>query len=548
MAIVLNIGVILLILLAAYWWGSQGLFSSLLHLVATIAAGAVTFAIWEPIVYAILDGSKNKALLGITWGSTLLICFTLLLVAFRVLLDKLIPNNLNLPHWADLSVGGALGWASGTVSMGIIILGFSFMQSKPDIMGYYGTQRHKGDGNVKLITGMWYPAHVYTGKLYERLSLTSFATGSPMGQVAPELSTQSSLFRDTASKGKASSVLRPGGARLATDAVSYDPEKPNRMFVSVEFLNEGYDFGGQLTVTSAQVRLIEAPTSRSAPARVVYPAAWHQEHQKRDEEGKNNWHQFNTISAVVTSEGTRAPLSVTFEFDTPANFSMANGRRGAAIQIKGVRYELPRAQPSAAGPAMLRQMTPLNESVELEAGANIDDLVVIRSSIPGLNASANLKPGGITLSDENYIARGKGTFAQNQGIVSRELKIKGFLEVEGEPIVQVNITRGGLADVFTFVEQGEVKIDDEIYLVDERGQRYYAIGLWSKRGGSIEVEMRPADRIPRVELLPRGSISGTEELWLAFRVVEGTRITGLKAGDLTIGTISKTIQAVNRRR
>ena len=37
------------VLLIAYWWSNAGAFSALIHLLCVITAGALAFALWEPI-------------------------------------------------------------------------------------------------------------------------------------------------------------------------------------------------------------------------------------------------------------------------------------------------------------------------------------------------------------------------------------------------------------------------------------------------------------------------------------------------------------------
>ncbi len=536
MLVVLNLLVIGLVLLLAYWWGSQGLFSSLLHLVATICAGAVALAVWEPLAHAILDRTDNRILEGLSWGISLIVPFVLCLLLFRVALDKLAPANMNFPHWADLSVGGVLGFASGTITVGLSLIAFGFIQSRDDLMGYHGYQRSRQDGQVALINGMWYPAHKYTGDFYELVSRTSFSSSTPLAQYSPELSKQWTLYRDTHDGGLAASFMDPEG--MSVQGFSRDPEDPSRLFVEVRFTSEGFDFGNRLTITSAQVRLIEAPTSRTAAADAIHPRAWHQEHDERAQQNFNNYHRFDSISNVLSSEPGKSQLDAVFEFDAPAGFTVDNPRRAPMIQVKGVRYELPAVEP--ATPALLRQMQPINEREVFVAGGDIDPLVNVTNRISRLNASRNRLPAGIRVDDEYFILSGRGVFPPNRDeIISRDLRIRGIAESEGERVVQVDLTRGKGADVFALVDQGQVSIDDRLVLTDDRGNTYTAIGYYMRSGEGIEVDIRPAERMPRVDQFPRTSVGGTDELYVVFRVTEGVQLTGLKAGDVLIGTTSK---------
>ena len=52
---ILSILIIIVIALAAFWWGNQGAFSGLLHMLCALVAGAVAFAAWEPLAYMLLN-------------------------------------------------------------------------------------------------------------------------------------------------------------------------------------------------------------------------------------------------------------------------------------------------------------------------------------------------------------------------------------------------------------------------------------------------------------------------------------------------------------
>ena len=536
MLVILNLFVIGLVLLIAYWWGSQGLFSSFLHLVATICAGAIALAVWEPLNLLILEKTNNLLLSGMARGLSLLLPFLLCLLIFRLLLDKLAPANLKFPHLADLSVGGVLGFASGTIIVGVTLMSFGFIQSKDGFMGYHGYQRSRGNGQVALINGMWYPAHQYTSNFYEKVSKTSFSSSTPLAQYSPDLGKQWTLYRDSHDGGKAASFMEPEG--MSVRGYARDHENPQRLLVEVRFNSRGFDFGQRLTITAAQVRLIEAPTSLSETASVAYPIAWFQSHDERAQRGFNNYHRFDSISNIMSSEPGKSELDAVFEFKVPADFSPENSRRRAMLQVKGVRYDLPALQPATA--ALLRRMAPLNEAAEFIAGGDINSLVTISNVIPGLNASRNTLPAGLRVDDEYFLVSGRGIFPPNQeAIISRALRIKGIAETPGERVVQVNMSRGQAADVFALVDQGEVSIEDRLVLTDDRGNTYTPIGYYKRSGGEIEVDLRPAERMSRVEQFPRTTLGGTEILSVVFRVTEGARLTGLKAGDVIIGTCNQ---------
>jgi hypothetical protein len=58
MTIIFNLLIIGLVLLIAYWWANEGLFSSFLHLICVITAGTIALAVWEPITMSMLNGGE----------------------------------------------------------------------------------------------------------------------------------------------------------------------------------------------------------------------------------------------------------------------------------------------------------------------------------------------------------------------------------------------------------------------------------------------------------------------------------------------------------
>ena len=105
---ILSILTIIVIALAAFWWGNQGAFSALLHMLCALVAGAIGFAVWEPVAYTLLDaGGLPKFIPQFAWGLGLAVPFILAFVILRVLCDTLIKSNLTLPKGAELGIGGA---------------------------------------------------------------------------------------------------------------------------------------------------------------------------------------------------------------------------------------------------------------------------------------------------------------------------------------------------------------------------------------------------------------------------------------------------------
>ncbi|MCH2149401.1 MAG: hypothetical protein MK095_08205, partial [Phycisphaerales bacterium] len=99
MSILLNIAIIGLILLIAYWWSQQGFFSALLHLLAVISAGALALAFWEPLAIDVLLGGGTFD--GYAMGLTLSGLFAIFLLVLRGVSDTFIRANIMLPQGPD---------------------------------------------------------------------------------------------------------------------------------------------------------------------------------------------------------------------------------------------------------------------------------------------------------------------------------------------------------------------------------------------------------------------------------------------------------------
>ena len=111
---ILNIAIVAVIALLAYWYGSQGFLSGLLHLVCVICAAAVAVAWWEPIVVDYL--LSKSAYAGLWPGFVLLMTFVIVLAIFRMASDKLAFGNTRIPQGLDIAGGAIMGALSGVLT------------------------------------------------------------------------------------------------------------------------------------------------------------------------------------------------------------------------------------------------------------------------------------------------------------------------------------------------------------------------------------------------------------------------------------------------
>ncbi len=216
MIIVFNILICALLLMIAYWWANQGLFSAILHLLCVIAAGAITLAFWEPLVAGVL--LRGNDFDNYVWGICFILLFAVTLFLLRLATNKLIPANVDVPHWANLACGFPVGAAAAVLTLGMTVIGVGFIQSHREILGFVGYGRSERDGRPTDLGGMWLPVHQWTSDFYGWLSVTSLRTGQPLRHYYPALYQQSSLVRDAYAKGRGQLSLQPSEAEITTVA------------------------------------------------------------------------------------------------------------------------------------------------------------------------------------------------------------------------------------------------------------------------------------------------------------------------------------------
>ncbi|MHC4141813.1 MAG: hypothetical protein ACYSUF_08030, partial [Planctomycetota bacterium] len=103
---------------------------------------------------------------------------------------------MDLPRWANLTFGFPVGACSGVLTIGLLLIGMGFTQSKREIMGFVGDGRNSSSAIVR-VNSMWLPLHEYAGGFYGWLSVGALRSGQPLRQYYPNLAQVSwSLARD----------------------------------------------------------------------------------------------------------------------------------------------------------------------------------------------------------------------------------------------------------------------------------------------------------------------------------------------------------------
>ena len=275
MSILLNIAIIGLILLIAYWWSQQGFFSALLHLIAVVAAGALALAFWEPLaIDVLLSGGTFD---GYAMGLTLAGLFAIFLLILRGASDTVIRSNIMLSQGPDIALGGVMGLFAGVITIGFTLTALGFFHGPHELMGYQGYGRARGQSGVMEQVGppLWAPVDKWTNELYEWMSVSTLYPNigsSPLKHYNPDLYKQASLLRDNVNEGEGQ-ISMPKGAVVVDNL--FHPETEPYFVVKARFNREAMDFGRQLVLASSQIRLVGKATGNKR-AEILHPIIWAQ--------------------------------------------------------------------------------------------------------------------------------------------------------------------------------------------------------------------------------------------------------------------------------
>ncbi len=196
------------VLIIAYVWLIRGFFSAFLHLLCVVIAGAIAFAAWEPLAYAILGSAgQGGTLEGIAWAVSLAVPFAVSLALLRVAVDKLLPANVNLPAPLNYAGGGLCGLFSGVITSGILMLSIGFLRLDSELWMAKPINYH-GQGSVVKDGGVFVPTDKVVARLYGHLSRAGFRSSSALADYYPDLEDVPHSMRLNFGEGKARNTLR----------------------------------------------------------------------------------------------------------------------------------------------------------------------------------------------------------------------------------------------------------------------------------------------------------------------------------------------------
>ncbi len=540
MAILFNILIVAAAGLIAYWWANQGFLSALFHFLCVAAAGAIAFAFWEVITvkYLLRGGGFDEY----AWGTSLLVVFLVSLFVLRLVFDRVVPDNLNLPTWMNYGFGGIFGAAAGILTVGIVMIGGGFMQSTAEMVGYRGVVRDAQFAGQPGSTGTLYPPmHEWTAGFYTALSDGALAptfSRASLRRSYPDLADMAmSLHRDAAYGGEGKTSITDDAVDVQEiaridDAPLGKNAARGAYTVKVEISRAGYDRGEQLVLSASQVRLIGVTPGGKAVA--VHPTMWTQETEKSGIVDL----AFDDVTNYATSAPGRETTTLLFHFPAAP---LANATP-EFIQIKGLRFRLPAPVKALSQAEWMIAKATLGgaaagaTAVTFDPNAPFieDGEILINNNISPLNLSKNMI-SGMDVTDDGYLASGRSEFDKSTPFnPGRLLRIKGIVQIPGTRLVKVNVSRGkSTIDLFNDTNDFRRRAGEGAapMLIDSAGRTYTSIGYFWIKPDKVEIKIEPTKGIKTVADIPSLPSAGTHELFLLFRVTEGVNVIGFKLGD-----------------
>ncbi len=536
-----NIIVIALIVGLAFWWSTQGLFSSLLHMVSTILAGALAFALWEPIVFGLLLERQPQ----LAWGVGLLAPFIVALLVIRILADKIVPGNLDFHNLVNSIGGGAFGAVSGVITAGLVIIGLQ-MIGNLDLK--YHPYEVSETGEVKRVAKLWVPVDQITATLYTTLSGGSLKpfSGKTLDAYHHDLAKEAATF-NTHTRTGARSTLRPSKVKVDRAFVVKTadlkglkkgdrPAQPRVHVIGLKFpeANATTDKDGQFTASKAQVALVVE--SEDGERQTVHPYGW--TWRKRT----NTFGRLNSNTEFIRAK------SNTSDFKIDLLFALPERAEPLYLRLKQTRLALPEQDTVKADDAKrwinatswkagdkptVVDVDDNNGDMELPSGGPGSELHGIRAQV------SDILPGGIysknrlntqcsnvslmKMDDRNALASATGSISAESTRIGKTLAVKHIYHPEGTKIVLVTMDKAQAGRTLGKILQSAAALHTPL-LYDNEGDKYQAIGYMIYGSKQLYLDFDQSRNLRSVKNIKLDRMNEKDRLMLVFRVPSGITI------------------------
>lgn len=598
---ILNLLVLALVALCGYLWSAKGFFSSFLHLVCVIIAGAVAFGVWEPVSIMVLNASPSRGMLasigGNAWTIGLLIPFAVALVLLRVVSDKIVRANVTQNTIVDYVGGGVCGVLTGIISIGILVIGLGNLRFTDTTMGmgyrpiWHSSQRATQGGSLVYEGGLWVPADKLTGMLYTHLSLAAFSSPEPLAKWQPMPHIAGPASKLTYNEGAARNTAKPrdvtfrgtyivgqedgsspigelladswGEGQKYVDMFGEPVSRGTLFGVKFELGSEAKESTGQHMVSPGQLRLICEPLDASGkptgePSTTIFPIALISQGDSSAADSFGRW-RFDAEGVHVSSVGGSSSSIMAAEFIVPTN------ARPIAMYVKGTRIRLDSTEeaPSKFATVGMRdaavrsgtivktvKMENLDRSnavevSERDVGSRGEGVISVTTRLGMREAFQVSQRRQLVLGEKNRIVSGVGTWTPEEVSkgrdISQALKVDRFAVPPGTLMVQVDVSSSTVASLLGTVGRNAAETD-AFYLVDTQGTPYQAVGYIYKDRNRYDIRYLPGQPLTGsgdIEAPGLSSVRDDQELKLLFLVSQGVELQSFVIGQAVVLDLEK---------
>ena len=576
----LNILVIIFVLGVAYTWSVRGVFNAMLHALCVFFAGAIAFAVWEPLALMLLGVSESPIVEGMAWGVSLIVPFVIAMLVLRVATDKIIKSNIRNVKAVDYAGGAVFGLVSSVLTAGVVIIGIGYMRLPSTFLGYqpvWYSEDRNGAGSLVVNDKLWVPVDTITAMVYQNASVGSMSSAEPLKKWYPDLTLTGFASRINPGDGAARNAITDdafkvlssyivGNTNGSTEKdqtigdqgyVGLDEKTPGAGYLTgyvVEFgpkAKEKGGKGGQVVISNGQIRLLTEST-KDGSTHTIFPLAVISESSSQGEYGR--W-IFDSDDLFITSSGGKSRVPMGFEFFVPAD------EKPLALYVKNIRVPVesinePREFAKASERRKLIKTGSLLTGAQVKRELNLKEAATVDGSATGAGTSARIteslgtvmpsqlvKQRGIKINEDNLITQGDATFSfdevgRRNSPQVKKLRVDKFWYGPGQKMVQVNV---GSDAAGGFLSEG-AKIspsDEPFLLIDSKGNEYEAVGYVYQDETSklVKVRYTPGSTLSGLNEKGLPKISRSKEgqkLSLIFLVSTRTKIEYFTIGDVVL--------------
>lgn len=582
-----NLFVLGAFLAVVYIWATKGFFNAFLHMVCTVAAGAIAFGVWEAVSFAILGIAPTKGFLsvleGLAWPAGLVLPFALSLLVLRIVSDLAVPSNIKNTAAVNYVGGGLCGVVSGIVTIGILVIAQSFARLPPSQNGYQPVDvtqsRAVGGGSLVRAASLWVPVDTLAAGLYGQLSRSTFRTATPLAEYYPKLELAGWALRGSSDLGRGRNALRPGdysivggwtvgpangapvkdllalpdGTSQGYVTLDDQPVATGRLYgYAVSFGPGAKESNGQVVLSNGSARLLIERTDQPSITDAVHPAAIISQARAENAELYGRW-AFDGQGVFIASVGGASTTAMGFEFVVP------QGYQPRALVIRNLRQDVAAVKltdfPTAsARTASVQSGRILGTSAKIENVDKSDAVQVRGGSEPSGGASTDsglevsnrfgfafqsTQAGGLELGEGNQVVRGTGRFSsatlQQRGVtIDKNLRVDAFATTSDTRIAQLDV---GVESKASLLGKVARSVDQVLppQLIDTNGAVYQAVGYVYSDREFTEIRYDPGDPIRGLSQLPSLSSSRDDQkLKLIFVVSIGAEIDTYAVGSRAV--------------